>query len=93
MTEPQYQPVKLPPRIFLYTLDQIALMLDMSDQAIRTYCHLDRFHTGPRPPSRLLARNIAPPEDRPDWRVAEPELRRWMRLKGFRVITRDTLET
>lgn len=92
MGDTQETPVKLPPRIFLYTLDQIALMLDMSDKNIRQYCHLDKLHTGVRPPSRLLARNIAMPDEKPDWRVAEKELIRWMRIRGFRVVTRDTLE-
>ena len=92
MPEPQDTPVKLPPRIFLYTLDQIALMLDMSETGIRAYCHLDKLHTGPRPPSRLLARNIADNDKHPDWRITEKELRRWMRLKGFRVVTRDSWE-
>lgn len=87
------KPVRLPPRVFLYTLDQIALMLGMDESALKKYCHLDKFHTGVRPPGRLLTRNIAPPDEkRSDWRVAEKELIRWMRIKGFRVVTRDTLE-
>ena len=31
----------------------------------------------------IMCRNIAEPDVRPDWRVAENELIRWMKFKGF----------
>lgn len=79
----------LPPRIFLYTLDQIATMLQVSDHTVKTlYLHYDGRSVGNRPADRMVARNIAPAGEKPDWRVAEKELMRWMRYKKFRFYTR-----
>ena len=85
MAKYQGEPVQLPPRPFLYTVDQLANLLGMNEVKVRDqllfYVSND---WGKRPPDLLEARNIAPPHTPPDWRVEEKELKRWMKRKGFR---------
>lgn len=76
----------LPARPFLYTLDQIGtlLSLEVKDLKLR-YLYFEGRSTGVRSMHLIQARNIAHPTSDPDWRVAERELLRWLKLKGFRV--------
>lgn len=77
--------VGLPPRVFLYTLDQIAYMLDLKEERLRiVYCWWEAREPGAQPPDKLAARNIAPEGETPDWRVTETELVRWMKRKRFK---------
>lgn len=96
MTQVPHQPkgesVGLPPRTFLYTLDQIASMLSIEVGVLRQrYVYFDQHTLGPLKAELLLARNISPDRN-PDWRVAEVELVRWMRRKRFRFHSRGWLE-
>lgn len=80
--------VGLPPVTFLYTMDQIAVMLNVAESSVRVnkiYYHLRS--PGRHLPSQMLARNIAAPDEPPDWRVTQQEFVRWLKLKGIRVIT------
>lgn len=85
--------VGLPPRPFLYTLDQIAVILDVQqDRLERQYIYFEGRMTGVRSLRRLLARDMNPdPRFRPDWRVAEQELIRWMKLMGFKYYDRGSV--
>lgn len=92
--------VGLPPRAFLYTLDQIAEMLSVSTRHIQTrYVYYDGLNVGVQPKKLLMARNIAPDYRPPshaepdghgkaEWRVAEAELIRWLKYMGFRIYDR-----
>lgn len=83
--DPGPESVGLPVRPFLYSIDQLAGLLSVEESAIRkTYLHYDGRMPGVPDKHRLRAVNIAPPDSKPDWRVAERELVRWMRFKGFR---------
>ena len=76
--------VVIPARPFLYTLDQVAAIMSISErELIGVYLFLEGRSTFPRSPHHITARNIAPPDDEPEWRVAEPELLRWLRSLGF----------
>lgn len=78
--------VDLPVRPFLYTIDQIATLLAVTEQNVKAkYLHYDGRSTGVCPRDRMVARNIAPDGERPDWRVAEKEFRRWLKHKHFRI--------
>jgi hypothetical protein len=84
--------VGLPPRYFLYTLQQIQDMLSIHRQHIRRVIWFEGQDVGAVDPDKILARNIATPEsEQPMWRIAEPELVRWMRHKGFRIYHRGWL--
>lgn len=84
--------VGLPVRTFLYTLDQIAYMLSLSEDRVRNsgMVHYYGRSTGSKSPDRMMARNIASSQtEPPDWRVAEQELIRWMKRKGFKIYNRS----
>lgn len=73
----------LPPRPFLYTLDQIATILAYPDEKA---LHPTIFFEGRTPGAtprkdKMIARNIAPDDEKPEWRVEEEEFIRWMRHK------------
>ncbi len=76
----------MPPRIFLYTLDQISYMLEIPLKTLKlSYTYFQGISTGPKNRHMILARDISVPgTGQADWRVAETELTRWMKLKGFR---------
>lgn len=85
----QNDAVMLPYRPFLFTLDQISVLINTDvPSLIKSHLHLEGRSIGSRTKHRMLARNIAAPDEKPDWRVAERELVRWMRLKGFRYYER-----
>lgn len=76
--------VGLPPRPFLYTLDQVATIIALPIARLReTYVYYVGLDAGPRRLDQLVARNIAPEGERPEWRVEEHELIRWMKRRGF----------
>jgi len=80
--------VRLPVRPFLYTLDQIGTLLNMTETALKRKRYLFFQNRTPGVWSRdeILTINIAPATDAPEWRVEERELIRWMKRKGFTVI-------
>lgn len=85
--------VGLPPRPFLYTLDQIAVILNISQADVgRRYIYYEGRSTGIRNLKLLIARNINPDRnDKPDWRVAERELIRWCKVMGFKFYDRGVV--
>jgi hypothetical protein len=85
----QNKSLGLPYRPFLFTVDQIAVLLDISERRILAeYLYFEGRSIGTRHKHLMIARNIAPPDKKPEWRIAERELMRWMRHKGFRYYER-----
>lgn len=82
--------VGLPARPFLYTIDQLAVILELREASIKqNYLYYEGRSIGVKSPDLLEAKDIAPPGAQwPDWRVAERELIRWMKRKGFRFYER-----
>ncbi len=77
--------VDLPQKPFLYTLDQVAHLLDLRVDTLQLhYIHFDGRSIGVQPRDKLLAHNIAPTGVKPNWRIAEKELIRWMKNRGIR---------
>lgn len=86
--------VGLPPRPFLYTFDQLSTLLELKVNTISMhYIFYDGRSTGNVNRDLMMARNIAPPTDRPEWRVAEAELVRWMKRKGFKFYDRSSVRS
>lgn len=82
----------LPVRPFLYTLDQISTLLDLSIQNLsKDYVFFEGRSSGLAPRVKMIARNIAPPEAKPEWRIAEREFIRWMKVKGFKYYERGVV--
>lgn len=81
--------VGLPPRVFLFTVDQVAYMLNLSELYVkRNLLFYFGRSTGVQPKETLLVRNIAPAGKTPEWRCTEQELVRFLRRKGYRVYDR-----
>lgn len=83
--------IGLPPRPFLYSLDQIANLLDIDLTRLKAVWIYYRGrsigrHTG----DQIEAIDIAPAGQgiKPEWRVSEKEFIRWMKRKGFRILSR-----
>lgn len=79
--------IGLPPRPFLYTLDQIGVMTDLSIQALSAlHVYFEGRSVGTRKPHQMVARNMNAGDSlaKPDWRVLDKEFVRWMRAKGFK---------
>lgn len=77
--------VGLPTRVFLYTLDQISVMIEVNiPQLKNSYIYFEGRDIGRRRNDLMIARNISPADQKPEWRVTEREFVRWMRVKGFR---------
>lgn len=86
------QPIELPARPFLYTVDQIASLLGTTIPTVRkSYLFYVSNEWGRQSPDLLAARNIAPAGMPEDWRVQEAELVRWLKRKGFRTYSRGTI--
>lgn len=84
---------ELPPRPFLYTLDQVAALIFVDVRYfMNRYVHFDGRSVGPHYPDFILARNVAPKGAPPDWRVTETELKRWLKYKGFRLHPRGWVQ-
>ena len=76
--------IHLPIRNILYTPDTIGVMLELTTKRILTeFLFFEGRSNGACPRYLMTARNIAPPDSPPDWRITEGELIRWMRHKGF----------
>lgn len=83
--------VGLPTRPFLYTRDQLEIILGMSPPQLRDHLWLDKLHTGPQNLDKMLAHDVSVDGKRVDWRVAEKEVIRWCRRKGFKVVERYSI--
>ena len=77
----------LPERPFFYTVDQLQDLLQMDPMK---FLHYEGRSVGPRPKDKLLARNLAPRDQSPEWRVEEKEFIRWMRFKKIIPAQRGT---
>jgi hypothetical protein len=85
--------VGLPPRVFLYTLDQISVLISVPMTRLRAaYIYFEQRSIGHKDTFQMSARNIAPTDEKPDWRVSEKEFVRWMRVMGYKYYDRGWAE-
>ena len=74
--------IELPLKVFLYTLDQIAYMMDVTETSLKASIvyfqgrDMKRQHR-----TQLRAVNISSVNKSPEWRVAEDELIRWCKIR------------
>lgn len=76
----------LPPRLFLYTLDQISDLLQVPN--VDPWIHYEGRTPGRRKRGTMTARNIAPPDCKPEWRIEEREFILWMKETGVVSLSR-----
>lgn len=79
---------ELPYRPFLYHLDQIQDLLLIND--LTPLMFWEKRSVGIHPPHLLKAVNLMPDGTKPEWRVEEGELVRWMINRGFQILYRPT---
>src|SRR4051794_40780658 len=84
--------IGLPLRPFLYSLDQLSVLLDVPEPTLRAnYVHYEGRSIGAATRHLMIARNISPPDNKPEWRIAEREVVRWLKFKGFKVYERSSV--
>lgn len=89
---PGGEKIGIPTRVFLFTVDQLSVMLDLPEKYILdNLLYLEGRSIGTPKKSLIQARNVAPPELKPEWRVTEREFIRWMRVKGFKYYDRGSV--
>lgn len=77
--------VVLPVVPFLFTLDQVAGIVQMSLASLKsTYIFYLQRTTGPKRVHHFTAVNVAPDGESPEWRISEDELKKWLHRQGFR---------
>lgn len=78
--------VGLPPVIFMYTLDQIATMINVKEETLRQkYLYYVGRSSGRPQRHHMEAVNIAPPEDKAEWRVTMTQFVKWLKRMGFKI--------
>lgn len=85
--------IALPIRPFLYTVDQLAQLLSLSEDYIRLrLLYYEGRSTGAVRKDLMRAINIAAASElKAEWRVSDFEFRKWMRFKGFKYYERGHL--
>ena len=78
--------VGLPSLVFMFTIDQIASMLNISEDTVSgVYLYYQGRSTGMKKKHHMVAINIAPEDnEKAVWRVSLEEFRLWLRKMGVR---------
>jgi hypothetical protein len=82
---PSTEPIVLTRPPFLWTLDQIADLIQVQMASFYRWVYYEGVDAGGRKPDLLTAHNIAPLGEKEEWRVSEDEVARWLRRRGFRM--------
>lgn len=80
--------LRLPARPFFFTVDQIATLTGLTMTQVRASMFRSGESIGIPPRDEMLAVNLAPCGDADEWRVEEKELLRWLRQRGYTILTR-----
>lgn len=79
------QKVGLPALVFMFTIDQIASMLNVSEDTVKlVHLYYQGRTSGLKKRHHMMAINIAPENQPAMWRVSLEEYRRWLSRMGFR---------
>jgi hypothetical protein len=85
LSERSTNSVGVPPIIFLFTLDQVCSMMNITEQTLKTkYLYYVGRSAGLMPRHMMRATNIAPPDEASEWRVSHKEFVLWLKRMGFR---------
>lgn len=88
-SEGKRKSVGLPSRPFLYTIDQVAMLLAVSESYVKLeYAHWQGRSIGIPSQDRIVFRNIAPNGAAPEWRCSEREVIRFLKYKGYKYYER-----
>lgn len=77
--------VGLPPMVFFWTIDQIASMLNISEETVRLkYLFYSGRSTGIKKRHHMQAINIAPEDESAEWRVSAREFVMFLKRMGLK---------
>lgn len=77
--------VGLPSLVFMFTIDQIASMMNVQENTIQSvYLYYQGRSTGVKKRHMMTAVNIAPADQKPEWRISLEEYRLWLKRMGFK---------
>lgn len=86
LSQQSLRSVGLPPVIFMYTLDQICAMISIEEKTLRaTYLYYVGRSSGRPQRHHMEAVNIAPTEEKAEWRVTMKQFVRWLKRMGFEI--------
>jgi len=78
--------VGLPPLVFMFTLDQVAAMLQVGEAKLKQhYLYYAHRSVGLQTPDQMYAVNVAPDGLPAEWRISQKEFVRFVKKKGFRL--------
>lgn len=81
--------IGLPPRVFFYTVDQVATLLEMREKQLRDrVLFYEGRSPGICPKTKIRAVNIMPEGETPEWRISENALLGYLRSRGIKFYTR-----
>lgn len=80
--------IRLPVRPFFFTVDQVATLTALTTAQVNRMMFRTGRTAGLPPPDMVKAVNLAPPDAPDEWRIEEKELLRWLRHRGFAVLSR-----
>ena len=87
--EPERERVGLPPRPFFYTVDQIGTMLELDPEYImKRMLHFEGRSVGVCPKDKMLAVNLAPDGEKPEWRIPESRFLGYLRSRKVKFYSR-----
>lgn len=85
----QSRAIGIPFKSFLYTFEQVSDMLSIDLKTFQQkYVHYDNRTPGRKKVDTFLARDISPLGEKPEWRIADTEVLRWSKAKGFKIVER-----
>lgn len=77
--------VGLPPTPFFYTIEQVATLLQVKvDTVEKRLLFYQGRSVGVPPKTKLVATNLMPEGETPEWRILDKHLIRYLRFKGIR---------
>lgn len=76
--------VELPLREFLFRVDQVCAILDVSVTYARDNLLYFQGRDIGRNRDKIRTINIAPADAKPLWRIPESDFKAWMKMKGIR---------
>ena len=77
--------LQLPVKTFMYTIEQIAYMLDVTEQTVKKrILYYQGRERRKWTNDDLVAVNFSRQDEKPEWRISEEEFIRWMRRKRIK---------
>lgn len=89
VNKPERERVGLPVRVFFYTPDQLAGLLELTEDYVKSkMLFYEGREPGICPKTKMRAVNIAPEGETPQWRVSENTLLGYLRSRGVKFYDR-----